>query len=1323
MAEFRNDGGQIDIEALNTVKENYNQLEVSQATTDDAYRRRLKEAREEQLESWLTIAGLGGAAYGTAILVNRNPELAEFIAKLPGANRYAKKHELARAHITGNGYNPTDLTDHYKTQTFGRSVLSFISSLEELSPFGIFKTLQTSNILEPLVGFSREIEDIHIPGTSVKGSSDYMDAVIRSSSRGTKELEAIDYKKGFVLRGSHLLRYNVDGTLDEDNPVLKHAKAITTHTKMGDSLSPNRPANKFAAYHGTTLGFNSFDREQVTFIAGSSWTDLTKKWTSSVFMQGMEIGYKTMDKPLAGVEDIFKAAGVGSGDNGFFNSDTYKKIRDKIAPNLGTNGQYNLKPLQGMGVFAQNMTTKLLAGYVGYQGINHALSILTPESSAWNDGIISGLTANYANLRVQSAKILADPFQRYKEAQENAADGSTSLTALAGFPLVGAVAGAKLPYFKRLFDSATKGVEEASELADAKVHGYGPVQGLANKMKLGPTNLSKSYAFIGATIGAAVALPFLPGALIGESSEELKQSYSGEKLEANRANANWLAGGSSWDGEHIKNFQPGRVARILSDAKDEVLYGGDDSLKRDLDPIYSPIKYLRNPYAFEEMHQDDMPYPVWGMNVGVGSFVGKAYQGTIGEFIKPTVINPAFARDSGYVEGDAFGSAKNQFGYTAGMEGGTGGIYQGASSFSIKSALSQMAPNNTSNGNGILFSTKPNERKMIEAGMMLAEESPYSDPHRVAMSQTYSSLVDFTGLKGFMSGLAVNDLGYSPETVRRQLARSGDARSIGKDISEENLGDIFGLGEVQRRLIPTSASSKVDDVNPMRNTVAASWLPSNEEKYFNDFGKGNYWGKVSLGEHRLPGAGYAKYNPEVQGLDPENYPVVHQYEVLSDVAMGSPEQIAMREYLLEAEQKGALSDREKDIFYETLTQEQAKSQRKDFSEYKTPEEFRKLSLAGKALNTLWETAAHNAESPLEPLTPFRPGAKFLHKRTAIEDYEKTMLHGPDTAIWTNPYSHFIKPAFNRSFDLITPGLKRPEEAIERDNVEEYFDKLEYLKARKSGRTNDALRTVHGATAAGILDESALNKFKSGLSAKQRDYLDSFAREEDLSDKKKILAMLPTDVGEGYKTVWNNLAVAEKAKSKGQDVREALEENYIKGSIKSLARSRFYNGELARDLELAVQEERTQRSMRGDNSHFSEQSELVAKAKELRLREADAEAMQYVAARTGVPDNNWIGWDPRLKLDEIKLRTLKIGKADTYDYGFWDSDLQRNSRIIALDEEDHITHRFNDIKRTMKADTMRRISVENGLFNNGIFASRVSLSDAGPGDFTMRMSDE
>ena len=85
--------------------------------------------------------------------------------------------------------------------------------------------------------------------------------------------------------------------------------------------------------------------------------------------------------------------------------------------------------------------------------------------------------------------------------------------------------------------------------------------------------------------------------------------------------------------------------------------------------------------------------------------------------------------------------------------------------------------------------------------------------------------------------------------------------------------------------------------------------------------------------------------------------------------------------------------------------------------------------------------------------------------------------------------------------------------------------------------------------------------------------------------------------------------------------------------------------------------------------------------------------------------------------------VKIGKADTYDYGFWDSDLQRNSRIIALDTEDQVTRSFNDIKSTMKADNLRRMSIQNGLFENGIFARRVTLSEASSSDFTMRMVDE
>ena len=1304
-------------------KANFNPLDVSHSSTEDAYRRRKNKERHAQIEAWLTIAGLGGGAYGTAILVNKNPELAEFIAKLPGANRYSIKHEIAVDNSIAFGGKPTNLKGLYADQSLGRSLLSIAASIEELSPFGVLKTLQFTNILEPLTNVSREAKDVHISGSTIRSSLDYYDRLIHTMSGKEKSLLESDTKRGFLLRNNQLFRYLEDGTIDEADPVLKHVRMVTTHTKMGEEISPNRLLNKFANLLGTNLGYDSYSREGTALIAGKSWKDLAMRWANAGFMHSMEIGYKTLDNPLQGVEELFKATGIpnigknGSLVGGIFDSNWYQSLKKKANIQLGTGGVYNTTTKDAMTRLGKNLVGKSLAAYVGYQAVNQVLDMVTPDSSAWNDGIISGLTANYANVRVGLAKVLADPFQRYKEAQENVADGSTSLITLAGFPIAGATAGASLAWYKRMKDSAFEGIEAATLDSDIKVHKYGFAQGIAEKLKLGETNLSKSWGFRGAVIGAAISLPFLPGALIGESSEDLKASYSGERKEAYRASTGWLAGSEDIKGGHIKAFVPSRVARILSDAEDEVRYNGDNKLKRQLDPIYSPFSYLKNPYAFEEMHQDDMPYPVWGMNVDYGSFLGKIYQGTVGEFIKPTIINPQFLEDSRLIRTNAIENYRQQaqLDVNRNEQQSASQTYH-ASKLSL--AANWLGITGKSGEYPIMSFAKPNERQMIDSGMMLAEESPSSDPHTLAAAQTYNALTDFTGLKGFTTSLIVNKMGYDPTDVRRQLARSGDAVSLADDFKDANVGDALALGEFARRIIPMGAGSNPDDVNPMLNN-SANWLPNDPTKYFNDFSRGNQWNKVPLGEHRLPGKGLEAYHPELKGIDPADYPLAYQYQVLSDVAMNSPEHLSLKTYLLNADKEGKLSDTERDMFYESLTEEQAKKQRKQFSEYKSAEQFSKFSLGGKVLNTIWETAAHKAESPLETLTPFRPGAKFIHKRSAIEDYEMTMLNGPDTGIWTNPYSHFIRPAINRTAGIL-PGTQKPEHAEERDNVEEYFDKLEYLKARRNGRTNDVLRTVHGATAAGILDVNDFNKFSAGLSDNQRDYLQSFSKTTDSSDRRKILEMLPTDVAAGYQRIWNNLEVAEKAKKSGKDVDEAVKDAYIKSNMKELLSSRITGSNDSAQLDAAVMESKKQKAMSGQD--FSRRDELLAKTRELKLREADKEAEAYVAARTGVPGEDWIGWDPRLKLDEVKLRTLQIGKADTYDYGFWDSDLKRNARIIALDDEDEVTRSYEDIKRTMRSDLLRKKDIERTMFNNGIFARRVVLSDANTNNTDIRLQE-
>lgn len=47
-------------------------------------------------------------------------------------------------------------------------------------------------------------------------------------------------------------------------------------------------------------------------------------------------------------------------------------------------------------------------------------------------------------------------------------------------------------------------------------------------------------------------------------------------------------------------------------------------------------------------------------------------------------------------------------------------------------------------------------------------------------------------------------------------------------------------------------------------------------------------------------------------------------------------------------------------------------------------------------------------------------------------------------MWTSPYSDFIKPTINDV--LISENI--PEETLDRRGIDEYFDKLEYIKYRK-----------------------------------------------------------------------------------------------------------------------------------------------------------------------------------------------------------------------------------------------------------------------------------
>ena len=66
-----------------------------------------------------------------------------------------------------------------------------------------------------------------------------------------------------------------------------------------------------------------------------------------------------------------------------------------------------------------------------------------------------------------------------------------------------------------------------------------------------------------------------------------------------------------------------------------------------------------------------------------------------------------------------------------------------------------------------------------------------------------------------------------------------------------------------------------------------SWMPG--EDYLINFQKGDPYIKVDEGYARLPGKGYEAIHPELEGLNPEDYPDIDRMRILGDVAPYSRE--------------------------------------------------------------------------------------------------------------------------------------------------------------------------------------------------------------------------------------------------------------------------------------------------------------------------------------------------------------------------------------------------------------------------------------------------
>ena len=118
------------------------------------------------------------------------------------------------------------------------------------------------------------------------------------------------------------------------------------------------------------------------------------------------------------------------------------------------------------------------------------------------------------------------------------------------------------------------------------------------------------------------------------------------------------------------------------------------------------------------------------------------------------------------------------------------------------------------------------------------------------------------------------------------LSRQYYERSLGAGmfVSPETENGIVGYSEPFRRFVQHEGFTP--QVNEIANTMP-SWIPG--EDHLINFQKGDPYVKVDEGYARLPGAGYTALHPELEGVDPEDYPDITKLSILGDVAPYSRE--------------------------------------------------------------------------------------------------------------------------------------------------------------------------------------------------------------------------------------------------------------------------------------------------------------------------------------------------------------------------------------------------------------------------------------------------
>ena len=526
-----------------------------------------------------------------------------------------------------------------------------------------------------------------------------------------------------------------------------------------------------------------------------------------------------------------------------------------------------------------------------------------------------------------------------------------------------------------------------------------------------------------------------------------------------------------------------------------------------------------------------------------------------------------------------------------------------------------------------------------QLGTVAAAEPPIPQGgFRHGMTEIAHQAEEWTGIYGFAFGAIRGQLGFGDRNYPLdQHVLPSASQAYGQqgqfwDLELGGLGDFptpmegqftsLELSELARRFIGKERTH--DEFNPIPNLMGQRhpWLPG--EDHFEDFTTGDAYGMPS-GIMRMPGQAYERFN-QLHPDDTGRYGRLDQLRILANVAPHSQEYRNLEQQM---RQQAATMD-EYTLRHVTESMRRAESirRRHEFDDYT----YRYSSPSELETDPISYAVGYAAER-------FAHRDTFAHRKlgaptTATEDWERNQVYGTSFGAWENPIDSFVNPAFNL--------------ATARDPVSgtAYSSAVGAMfGASREARVAGGL--LGGAFGLGASAYGMASELWDGERHIPEDYQRSVAIEEyvdiiDYMRNRRARNMAMQYGAEDYARYFEEQMGQTMY---GMDVYNA--------SIDEMARA--VPGRKREHFEAMAQ------------APEEERDRILSTAGRLERRmyqglwgepvEARPDLTDYFSERE-LPPEDWVGWDPRVDLDQVEIKMAQDQGINTSHMGYYPQEVQR-----------------------------------------------------------------